>query len=90
MVMEIDKVINALFHKKSDMIVKGDEPNLAIYMDYEYYSICKAELKGRLSIAQLEFSMDCTIFECPVYKVIPSYTDKGEIKHPPFKILAIG
>ena len=93
----INEVIEAVWAKRRQIIIESKSPhapiNIAVYMDYEYYSMCKSEINGEVPASVHEFFDRDTILGFQVYKVykvykvVPMHTRHVEIKHPPFKVV---
>lgn len=87
----INEVIEAVWAKRRQIITESKSPddpvNIVVYMDYEYYSMCKSEINGEVPVSVHEFFDRDTILGFQVYKVVPKHTRDGEIKHPPFKVV---
>ena len=89
--MHIDEVVNAVWAKISKIAretYRSDEDiNIVVYMDYEFYVLCKSDIKGEVSQAAYEFSHKDTVIGYPVHKVTHTIRVEGEHKHPPFRVV---
>jgi hypothetical protein len=89
--MKIEEALNALWKKSRELQGQnGPEyvPQLAVYMDYDFYVECQREIHGPVSNGVYEFSRQDTLSGYPVWTVTPRHTDGGQhVRHPPFTIV---
>ena len=90
--MKVEEIIEAVWSKKKDLILKSKSPddriNLAVYMDYEYWVECMSEFNNAdYCASSYEFYDSCTILGFPVYRVTPTRTRHGDVRHEPFKVV---
>ena len=81
---KLDKVIEAM----KEQIPTTSSSRFAIYMDYEFYSLCKIELmnvQGK-PMSHLDFLNSDMLFGHPVYRVVSVHGREGLIAHPDFVI----
>ena len=85
----INEVVEAVWTKQRMVASKSPDsiPNIAVYMSYEYHSLCKSEINGEVTRAVHEFFDSDTILGFQVYRVINITNRHGEVKHPPFIVV---
>lgn len=85
---KLDRVINALTQFIKALNNPPNTDRLAIYMDYEFYSMCKIELMNvpGKPMSHLDFLNDDKLFGHPVYRVVSIHGREGLIAHPDFVI----
>jgi len=80
----IDEVAEEVFNKVRAQGLKQDI-QIVIYMDYEYWSMCMAEIRGAGTAVAYEFYTSNTVMGYPVYKVIRHNNQT----HVPFRVVQI-
>lgn len=89
--IKLDKVIKVLTEKINSTRPATRPVTFAIYMDYEFYSMCKMELSNaqHTPLSHLDFLNDDKLFGHPVYRVVSVHGREGLIAHPDFVIYPI-
>lgn len=89
--LKIDEVLVAIYEKHKEIINQEKHPegkiNIAVYMDYEYYSMCVFEEDSMTSFTVSALLKTGKILGFPVYRVAPIQVPAGEIKHPGFRVV---
>lgn len=89
--MKIEEVCNAVSKKhyeiKTENIDIDYEPKIAVYMNYEYWRECMAEISGGVGAGVFEFYDNHTVMGYPVWKVPPMHGRDGEKLHAPFIVV---
>ncbi len=90
----IEEVAENVYRKRSEIQSRGpyEEPSLVIYMDYDYYGECMAEIRGECSSQAFEFIDQGTLFGHRVYQVVEGYQRRGcmaSIRHVPWRIVEV-
>lgn len=93
-VHRIEEVAENIYSKRREIRRRGpdEEPSLVIYMDYDYYGECMAEIRGECSSQAFEFMDQGTIFGHRVYQVVEGYTHKGCLtptRHIPWRVVEV-
>lgn len=89
--MLIEEVFQAVFEKQKELFIKAktpdEKPNIAVYMDYEFYSMCACEIARGPAGQTFEVIDTLTVLGYPIYRVPPMSNRHGEIRHPNYKVV---
>ena len=93
-IVDLSRVIEALWLKRKSLLSgcpgPGHDPNLIIYMDYDFYYQCRSEkLEKPVAIAD-QFQRDGTLMGYPVWAVPKRFENGGYARHPKFMIVNLG
>lgn len=89
--MKIDDVAEELYKKYHQLMGESNKhdfsPKLAIYMDYDFYFECLAEINGNVSGCAMDFMNNGVLMGYPVWMVPPRHDRNGQTNHSDFIIV---
>ena len=90
----INMVIDAIHKKKRELIInhkdRGYSPNLAVYMDIDFYYELKKCIYGKMDATVFGFYQEDKILGYPIWQVLPGRgAGEPKISHPPFRIVSL-
>jgi hypothetical protein len=91
--MKIQEVTDVVYHKYHKAKVENSDPNyepqIEVYMDYDYYVELHSEIIGEVPYVAYEFAHGDTIHGFKVW-IVPSMTVKGSQRHHvPFRVVHV-
>lgn len=91
--MKINEVTDAVYHKYHEAKADSDDPNyepqIEVYMDYDYYAELRSEIIGEVPYVAYEFAHSDTIHGFKVWRVPPMVEKGSQRHHVPFRVVRV-